>query len=175
METFINLITEPFIWGNLIFLYFLFFDSKTIEIKWDAVSRFLAFMSLITFFRISIASFTQGIEHTLPNSNTYGLEPWKFALVFWEDAFFVLPMVILSRFEFTNRWYIWMPAMVGMSYWFGTGHAYQGNIAVWITAIYPYFISYRYGVKFGFGTVMVCHIMYDFITFYTARFTPFLI
>ncbi len=79
----------------------------------------------------------------------------------------------IGKKQITQLWkpITWAIAL-GLSVHFGMGHAYQGMSAVVITMLYPFFISYRYGRKVGFGTVMVCHILYDFITFYTIYFLP---
>jgi hypothetical protein len=39
------------------------------------------------------------------------------------------------------------------------GHSYQGPTGM-ITFIFP-FISFYYSKKYGAGTVMLCHILYD--------------
>ena len=83
--------------------------------------------------------------------------------MFWEDCVFVLPIFLAFKY-LHKKWAITIAII--LSGIFGFGHLYQGETAVLITSIYPY-IAYRYGLKYGFGTIMLCHILYDYFTFYT--------
>jgi len=163
---------EMMIAGFIILLLFMLKDPHTVRVQWNSVATFVGFMVFLTFIRIAIMSFNYyhggGVGMYFPT------QVWTFALVPWEDAFFVLPLVFLQKFKLTSKWFIWYPAMIGMSIWFGMGHGYQGTSAIFITALYPYFASYRYGRKFGFGTVMCCHVIYDFMTYYVGKFGWFL-
>lgn len=158
-----------------ILLGFFIFDRKTIRIEWDAISRFLAFMTLATCLRLAFYDLmVKFAPQAIPQMHQQLIEMPKilFAMVWWEDAFFVLP--IFLAFKYCNK-YLAIAVAIFFSMWFGFGHAYQGLYGVMITSIYPVFISLRYGRKYGFGTVMICHILYDFLTYYAIVIAPFLV
>lgn len=161
--------------GAFILTMFFIFDRKTIRIEWDAISRFLAFMTLATCIRIAMYDLVMRINPgAIPQMHQQLLEMPKilFAMVWWEDAFFVLP--IFLAWKYCSK-YIFFLVALGMSMWFGFGHAYQGLYGIMITSIYPVFISLRYGRKYGFGTVMIGHILYDYITYFTIIIAPLLV
>ena len=162
--------------GCAILILFTLFDSNTVRIDWDALSKFQVFLVMLTLFRISKFSFFYDSGLSIPQMGPISqISPWQFFLVPWEDSFYVLSMVFLRKFKWTSKWYIWYPIFVGVSVWFGYGHIYQGLYAAVLLSIYPYFISYWYGSKFGFGTVCLSHIMYDMVTFFTVKFMPLLL
>lgn len=152
------------------------FKPKLMDVKLDKIAKFLAFMAIITVFRVSLNSYLFELDpinnFPAPPWQLMGMSKWRFGMVFWEDAIFAIPMVFL--FKYMKKW-ITIPLVIGLSLLFASGHMYQGWWAVGITAFYPYFVSYRFGIKVGFGTVMVCHILYDFITVYTEIFLPYLV
>lgn len=78
--------------------------------------------------------------------------------VWWEDACFVLPYLLLSSY-LGKKSYILFPLFVASSAFFSMGHAYQGP-GGYVTFIFP-FVSYFYAKKYGAGTTMLCHILYD--------------
>lgn len=92
--------------------------------------------------------------------------PWQAMLfVFWEDAVHVLPLIILQQMGEKSRWikivYRILLPLVMLD--FGLGHAYQGLAAVFIMAMYiP--ITMKLGKRFGVGTNMICHTIYDLST-----------
>ena len=159
--------------GCAILILFALFDRNTVRVDWGALSKFQAFLVMLTLFRIAQFSFAYESGAGIPGMGPIGqISPWQFFLVFWEDAFYVLPMVFLRKFKWTSKWYIWYPIFIAMSAWFGHGHLYQGLYAAVVISLAPYFLSYRYGSKFGFGTIMLSHICYDFVTFYTIKLLP---
>jgi membrane protease YdiL (CAAX protease family) len=52
---------------------------------------------------------------------------------------------------------------------FAAGHLAYGPVWAGMLLIYVPFLSYRYGKKYGLGTVMVCHVLYDLFTYGAAR------
>lgn len=147
-------------------------DKYTVRIEWDSVAKFLSFMAVITCFRLGIHDLIteMGVgEGIIPQGEKImaNVSAYKFLIVFWEDAFFGLPIYYFTK-KFKKK--VWIPLVVILSGLFGLGHLYQGIQFAILSAIYPYFISYRYGRKHGFGTVMICHTLYDFITYITIIF-----
>lgn len=196
----------------LIALFFMmvvrFTDKEAMRVDLGSVAKFLAFMALATCARISGYDIMTQTGAPLPGMHPELIEMgvWRFMLVFWEDAFYVLPLYLIYKVEkgyyfnikywgqsvkqigsrFKIPWLakkvktihfqpILLAAALVLSINFALGHMYQGWGGVVVTFFYPFFISFRYGKKVGFGTVMACHILYDFITFYTVIFMPYLL
>ena len=96
--------------------------------------------------------------------------PWPAALgVFWEDACHSLPLVILGSM-WPSKWA--MPlriiALMIVMTAFGLGHIYQGLGAACLLAFYiP--LSMKMGKKYGFGTVIICHTLYDLFTIFLVK------
>jgi len=165
----------PMVIGALMLLSFYIFDRKTIRVEWDKLASFIAFMTLVTFLRIAMYDLLMRIDPTMiPTMHRELLEIPKIflTLVWWEDCFYVLPMFL--GYKYLPKKYAHFLAIL-LSAHFGLGHLYQGIGGVLITSVYPYFISYKYGKKYGFGTVMCGHVLYDFITYYTVIVAPFLL
>ena len=157
-----------YIIGTVIFVLVFIFDRKTLSIKWDKVSTFIGF--LITMFLIkagidSYRFYTSG-HISLPPEHFFS-PTYRLTMVWWEDLVFALPIFYTKKF-FSKK--IWIPVAIISSSLFGLGHIYQGIVAVAVTGLYPYFISNKYGEKHGFGTVMLCNIVYDFAVTIFARF-----
>jgi hypothetical protein len=153
--------------GIIITVYLILFHRHDIRVELDKVAKFLAFMAIVTAFRLALGSYFQ----TPPLSDSFPIQFWQFALVFWEDAYFVAPLYFTYKMRDHKYFkYVWYALAIYLSVDFGLGHAYQGLKGVIITSIYPVFISLRYSRKVGIGTVMVCHILYDMITYTTAKY-----
>ena len=163
--------------GLLIMLLVSIFDKDTLRVEWSAISKFLSFMALVTMLRVCALDFLYDkapdiFNHVYNPEILEILKPWRLALVFWEDAFFAMPIYYAQKW--LKKKY-WITLAIISSVIFGTFHVYQGLFAMFITMVYPYFISVRYGKKVGFGTVMICHMLYDFITVYTLYFLMYLV
>jgi hypothetical protein len=159
-----------------VFILTLCIDSKAMRIDWGVIAKFMAFMGIVACLLICRTSlFLELGWIDSPYDPIAGrLNHWSLGMVFWEDAFYVLPIYLFRKY-LTNRWYLWVPLAAGLSLHFGWGHGYQGNWAIAITALYPFFISYRYGLRVGFGTVMICHILYDHVLVYLNKLMPILL
>lgn len=149
------------------------------RISWDRVAQFSGFMLLLTFFRIAGYDFMfqTGIIDRIPQMPPEVMfSKWTLMLVFWEDFFFGVSLYFIHKYmngPITK--YIKWALTVIISVLFGLGHAYQGMQVVVITSLLPYFIVLKYGQKYGFGTTMVCHILYDNITLYSMIMLPYLL
>lgn len=127
-------------------------------IKWV---RFLFYITLWRLFMSKLLNF-----HGVSDPQNIVLLPIATALtVFWEDACHGLPLLILKK-STKNRWWtkpIYWLALIIVMIEFGLGHRYQGPLAAVLLSFYiPY--SVKMGEKYGFGTVMLCHMMYDLVT-----------
>jgi hypothetical protein len=92
------------------------------------------------------------------------------ATVGWEDMCHTLPLAIAGRWlgdgKLGKAAYYALMALVMVS--FSLGHLYQGKlVAIAISLYIPYVTSL--GKKHGFGTVVLSHMLYDFITLLTVR------
>lgn len=85
--------------------------------------------------------------------------------VFWEDAVFGLPLMLLRLKIGNKKWplpFYWLYMAIAMAV-FGSGHTYQGIIQACMLSFYVP-LTVRIGKKHGFGTVMIGHMMYDLVT-----------
>lgn len=154
-------------------------EKKIMRISWDKVAQFCGFMVLLTILRIASYDFMlqNGIIKELP-----GMYPeilanrWTLVLVFWEDLFFGVPLYFIHKyFKSPIMRRLKWPLTILISMIFGMGHAYQGIYGMLVTSTFPYFISRKYGERHGFGTMAICHILYDNITVYSMILLPYLL
>lgn len=161
--------------GFGIFGYHLFKHRDMMRTQWKDVAGFMAFMALISFIRFSLADLdfrsNPSSLQQYTSSPASQLVPISFLMVFWEDSFFALPIQYIQKYL---KKYLAIPLIILLSVVFGLGHLYQGLFVVFLTALLPYFIFHKMGHKYGFGTSMMCHILYDYTTFYTVKLIPFL-
>lgn len=141
-------------------------DKRLLRFDWTQVRKWFCFLVTITFWRLvlyNIFAFGSIFGNSLKNASFI---PWVAAFtVFWEDAVFGLPMLILKKKLSNKKWskYLyWLFLGVAMCV-FGSGHVYQGIIPAIILSLYVP-LTVKLGAKHGFGTIMICHIMYDLFT-----------
>ena len=154
-----------------------FTDKDILRIQLGSVTNFIGFLFIVVAFRICLTSLFKefGIDM---HSHIYKMAPiWTVGLVWWEDAFFALPIYFLYKYVQDTKYLklIKILIVIALSTFFASGHMYQGWMAVVVTFFYPYFMSYKYGKKVGFGTVMVCHILFDVVSRLTIKLMPYLI
>lgn len=153
--------TYLFYFGWLVILYCMFFQKELIRIEWNIVAKFSAFLLLLTAIRFAL----------LEGSTTGGYMPGfsGLQLVPWEDAVFSMTGIYFFKDFLKLRKRFWIPIAIASSVLFASGHIVYGYQWAAITLVFPYFISYRYGKKYGYGTAMVGHILYDFTTLLTVK------
>jgi hypothetical protein len=158
----------------LVMLVFNFTKEKeTFRISWDKLAQFCGFLAILTVFRIYqyIFMLDMGLMKRLPMipAEISG-HMWTLGLVFWEDMFFAVPLYFI--WKYMSRKWLQISLTVILSVLFGLGHAYQGWQGVAITMFLPYFVSYHFGKKYGFGTSMCGHVLYDFATVMAVQMLP---
>lgn len=127
-----------------------------------ALMGFVFIMFSVTIFRIIF--FNLGVKTDL-NINLFYLP--NLFLVFWEDMFFTFPALLLYRL--TNKPLLVFPLMVLSSVVFAVGHIYQSvDWAITLLAYVP--ITFFIARKYGLLTVMICHVIYDIVTYLTLYF-----
>lgn len=139
------------------------------------VVKFLIFISLI---RMFVFHFIAGPETMAGIRAMANFIPWQATLgTPWEDACHGLPLAIIGASCYAKRyypsglqwsheeWFKWVekPLLFMVMMAFASGHLYQG---IWQALAISFYIpfSIRMGTKYGFGTVMIGHIMYDMST-----------
>jgi len=157
----------------IVLVYFV--DRKTVRFDINIVGKFLTFMTIVTFLRIAIMSYQVyagggGFDTSVLSRINF----WEFTFVFWEDAVFAMSIYYIKDVFKAPKW-VWIPFVVLLSVLFGIGHSYQGTLAAVITLFVPYYVFYKYGARHGFGTTMVCHVLYDMITYATVKLAPYII
>lgn len=136
------------------------------RLEWKVWLKFLGLMVAVTAIRViffKVLSSPPIDEDTIRTISM--ISWWKFLLVFWEDAFFTLPALVLSRMGISK--FNIGAMLVLSSITFASGHLAYGLPWAFITLFYVPLLSYKYGKKYGLGTVQACHISYDIITFFT--------
>jgi hypothetical protein len=159
--------------AGITLVFMLFKDREQLKIKWDKMSVFVGLMVFVSLVRLCLIDFQvyeEGISKIPQGFNRLRLH--KFLWVGLEDVFFVMIPIYITNFCKTKilRFAIWslFTAM------FALGHSYQGVSAIFITGLYPYFISRYFTLKTSLATVMACHFIYDCFTFLTVKISRIL-
>jgi len=151
----------PWMLGTLSLIYTYRINKKYLKVDFDAIKSFMVFMLWLTLFRTVLffasSNPMEGILHLI--------NPWLMLGVFWEDAVFVLPLIVLKDEKNIPKVLYYILFAISTAT-FTLGHSYQGIMGL-TSAIYIYF-STKYGRQYGFGTVMICHTLYDLITYFGA-------
>lgn len=147
----------------LIAVFMIFLARKVfpdlVRFEPKAFGSFLVTMALITVLRVFHVTIT-GLRPM--NLDLFNL-PSLF-LVFWEDMLFVFPSLLL--YHLTKNKYLVAPVAVVSSLLFSIGHIYQS--VEWALILLAYVPAMLYfAKKHGLGTVMVCHVTYDVLTYLT--------
>ena len=151
-------------------------ERDSMRITWDKLAQFVAFLVMVAVFRLLYYQyqFDTGAMQFLPTlPPEIGNNKWTLGLVFWEDMFFGFPIYL--AFKYLKQKWLAILITVVLSVFFGLGHEYQGMYAVALTALAPYFVSNYFGSKYGFGTAMCGHVLYDVSTVYLIQLLPYLL
>jgi hypothetical protein len=146
--------------------------KDVIRVEKPALISFLKFIGVLTLYRVILFTLFPHFGPFADSAKNVLTIPWPLTLtVFWEDACHGLPLYLLRKLIGTKKW-TWpihglLTAIVMLE--FGLGHVYQGVGAAALLSLYiPY--SIKLGEKFGFGTVMICHTLFDLSTILTLKF-----
>jgi hypothetical protein len=157
-------------WIMGLFMLYATWQSKhkdLLRIEWKPIAKWILFLCGITAYRWFIFRTFAGNEQLHDMTSGAMIIPWQATLtVFWEDACHGLPLAILSRWLGKDKWWkkalTWIAIAIVMVS-FGLGHVYQGWIAAAALSFYIPF-TFKKGQEVGFGTVMLCHTLYDLVT-----------
>lgn len=148
--------------------------SEFIRVEKKAVVKFAMFMALVTLWRLISMTFLLKIPAMRHAAENVTIIPIPATLtVFWEDACHGLPLLLVQTALGMDKLYkkiINYVILAVVMFSFGSGHLYQGTAASLMLMLYiPY--SIRFGKKYGFGTVMICHTLYDLLTIVTIKYS----
>jgi len=144
--------------------------KEYIRVDKEGLTRWARFLFIISIYRMILfklfPTVFSGAAHNI------ALIPWPLTLtVFWEDACHGLPLLLLKKAIGLKKWAKPVLRMITlmMMVEFGMGHVYQGIIpAVMLSFYVPY--SVKLGEKWGFGTVMLGHMLFDLTTILSVKF-----
>lgn len=162
-------------WILGLFMIFATYNSKyrdLLRIEYKPLLKWCGFLVLVTIYRIAVFKIFEGREELKDLTSGAMTIPWQAALtVFWEDMCHGLPLAVLALYLGQDK--IWKKVVVYAAiaitmFSFGLGHVYQGYMAAILLSFYiPY--TYSKGQQVGFGTVMICHSLYDLVTILTLQ------
>jgi hypothetical protein len=147
----------PMVIGMMITLYLLIKHTQLMIPKWDAVRDFTVFLLIAIVIRHAIT----GQNPSIPN-----IDPFWFTLVFWEDAFHMVPFYFAFKKWGINKYTKAFAAVLII--FFAAGHYYHGILGMLVTATYPV-IMYWTAKKYNIGTSMICHIIFDLMLYHSVR------
>lgn len=153
---------------GLLMLYLVYHSrhARLLRVDKEGLKKFAKFLVFLTASRYVYLKYLASPEVLSSIGDITKMIPWQtIPGVFWEDACHALPLVVMERMFKNKMWfkYARLPLLCMMSFFFGLGHAYEGMGAVLAMMCYIPF-TMRLGKKYGFGTVMLCHIAYDMCT-----------
>ena len=136
------------------------------------ILKWIRILLIVAICRFFIFKYTHRVDNPSKATQAILQIPWPLCLtVAWEDALHTLPLFLLRRL-IGERWFVlpihWLATII-MMVEFGMGHLYQGFIAAALLSLYVP-ITLRLGKKYGFGTVMLCHTLYDLSTILLLKF-----
>lgn len=146
--------------------------SDLLRVDKAGLLKFAKLMLAITAIRFVVLKFltpdmvleqAKAIADMIPLPATLG--------VFWEDACHTLPLALAALLYSKDSWYrvLRIPMLLIVMLAFGSGHIYQGMIPAILLSFYIPF-TLKLAKKYGFGTVMLCHMAYDLITLCTIKY-----
>lgn len=144
--------------------------KKEIRVEWPAIGEWIRFLLLITVYRyavITLAQMLPGADEMVKNQMSAVTQiPIAGTLfVFWEDACHGLLLLLLKLHLQEKKWFkfLYYPVYAWLAITFAAGHLYQGIFAGLLMLAYiP--VTTKLANKYGFGTVMIGHTLYDLST-----------
>lgn len=161
------------VFGALIFWMALKAGHKNdLRVEPKAVFSWIKFLFIIALYRFVIFRFFSN-NNTLHGmaANILQIPTLATLTVAWEDLAHGLPLLLLQRLIGIRKltWSIHFIATLFIMIAFGLGHTYQGTLSAIILSFYiPFSVSI--GKKHGFGTVMICHTLYDLSTILSLKY-----
>lgn len=145
--------------------------KNLLRVEKKAVFNWVKILAMVCFWRFLLFKFAasdgmiqqaRSMAHLIPLPAIFG--------VFWEDACFSMPLVLASLMFQKSKLYSWLskPLLVLVMLAFACGHIYQGLFPALAISLYiP--VAMKMGKKYGYGTVMISHMLYDMSTLLSIR------
>jgi len=146
--------------------------KEVVRVEKVALLKWLRFLCIITAYRVVLFKLFPNVTMLKEAVKNVTSVPWQITpSVFWEDAAHTLPLFFIQMWLGTDK--LWkrivhyiLLTMIMIE--FGLGHVYQGIPAAIALSFYiPY--SLKLGKKFGWGTIMIGHILFDLTTILTLK------
>lgn len=139
--------------GAVIFLLVYKYDREVLRFNFTEYKHYTTIILIGSLFAIA-SRYILGVFPPAPHLD-YG----RLFLVPWEDLVFSVALIYYPRKYLNPK----ISTIIGIitSVLFGLGHVYQGYLWAFVTCFYPFYFSYRYGKKEGYGTVIALHVTYD--------------
>lgn len=159
-------------WCMGLWMMYLVYNSDhkdLLKVSKEGLFKFARFLGVVTAARIFYLSMIAPDATLEAIRHSTDMMPWQTMFgVYWEDMCNTIPLVILGTMIAGKKYLkpLYLALMTAMCLTFGALHAYEGLQAMIVMAMYIPF-TIRLGKKYGFGTVMLCHIAYDLITYFT--------
>ena len=161
-------------WAMGIAMIYLAYKSEhrnILRVEPKALLKFARTLAIIIGIRMLMFKFLMPESSVDSARNISNMIPWQALLgVFWEDACHTMPLALMGLAWGTRKWYpvVSKIALVAVMLAFGSGHIYQGILPAALICFYiP--VTLNLAKKYGFGTVMLCHMAYDLSTLLSIR------
>lgn len=147
-------------------------QKNVIRVEKPALVKWLKILCMLTVYRVILFTLFPNFSVFKHAHDAMSIIPWPMTLtVFWEDACHGLPLFLLKKWIGDKKYgkYAYKAALILVMVAFGLGHVYQGAAAAIMLSFYiPY--SIKLGEKYGFGTVMIGHSLFDLSTILAVKF-----
>lgn len=161
----------------LLGLFMIFLTIKTgnkdiLRVDFQSIKKWAFFLIGLTIYRAAYLWYFWKTASVQNSVETVSWLPWQTTLtVFWEDAAHALPLILLMRLIGTKKWTwpIHAIAMIIIAAAFGSGHMYQGIMAVILLSFYVPLTIKTAKIR-GLGTIMICHVLYDLSTILLIKY-----
>lgn len=158
--------------GAFIFLAVYLSDYRNLlRIDKKPLKRWIVMLLWMTAGRILLFALFKGTAYVQNAHSMVDIICWQQCFtVAWEDLAFSLPIVLFGKL-IGDRIYWRLAYYLVFSIFmvaFGVGHLYQGIIPAIAISLYIPF-SVKRGQSWGFGTLAVCHTLYDLFTWISIR------
>lgn len=171
----LTLMMYPYwILGIFVVLATVFAGHKdVVRVEKQSVFKWVKFLFMLTIYRFILFKLFPHFSIFVEAQKNITSIPWPLTLtVFWEDACHGLPLLLLQRWTGMDKTWkkVLNYTLMGLvMIEFGAGHMYQGIMAALFLMLYvPY--SIKYAKKYGFGTVMICHTLFDLSTILAFKY-----
>ena len=142
-------------------------QKHLLRVEKKPVLKWIAFLGGITLWRLLLSKL---VDLHMTHNVVTSMSPFIALTVGWEDLCHSLPLFLVKKYVKFKSWtkIFYYILMLCVMVEFGAGHLYQSPLATVLLSFYiPY--SVKIGEKYGWGTLMINHMLYDFVTLVFVR------